>query len=204
MATKRIHSALLFVLLALGVYFGSTFALSAQAQSEGVTCSLPFEATVYAGPSTGTTLAGTFTFSFDADGGITGILTQDGQPDILVLGQAVGRAIHLAFDLSTLENPGVLIFGTGTAIDPVASELCGTVSGGPFVGPAKGDSGEWLLGTAGSNAAKGAPLSNKAQDSAKIFGQGDPFEADNKQKAEIAESRQPLNFPSLNVQPSGF
>src|SRR5690349_13949453 len=95
MATKRIQTVFLFALLALGVYFGSAFALSAQAQTDGVSCSMPFEATVYAGPSTGTSLVGTFNFTFDEEGGITGTLAQDGQPDILVLGQAQGRAINL-------------------------------------------------------------------------------------------------------------
>jgi hypothetical protein len=212
MATKRIQTVFLFALLAVSVYFGSTFALSAQAQSEGVNCSMPFEATVYAGPSTGTSLVGTLSFTFDEEGGITGTLEQDGQPEILVLGQADGRAINLVFDLSTLENPGVFIFGVGTAIDPVDSELCGTVSGGPFVGPGKGDSGDWLAGgSTGSNAAKGAPMSNSAQDSARLFGTGDAFEADNKKKQESAKSKlptrlfvQPTGFLTRDVQPTGF
>jgi hypothetical protein len=232
MAAKRILSVFLFALLAVGVYYGSSFVLRAQAQTSGISCSLPFEATVYAGPSTGTSLNGTFSFSFDPDGGITGTLAQEGQPDILVIGQAQGRSINLAFDLSTAENPGMFIFGVGTAIDPVDSELCGTISGGPFVGPMPGDSGDWgyaIGGLVGTNATKGAPSSNPAQDTtgsgkrqkqaasskqpaalhraiidAQLFGQGDPFEADNKKKAEAAVDRQPVNFPSTNVQPTGF
>jgi hypothetical protein len=137
---------MVIVLMISAVLFTSIsfFVLHAQT-SAGVACALPFEATVRQGPSTGTALVGTLNFTVDADGGITGTLAQDGQPDILVVGQAQGRAINLAFDLSTADTPGVFIFGVGTAIDPVDSELCGTALGGPFVGPAEGDSGDWGL-----------------------------------------------------------
>jgi hypothetical protein len=137
----------LFGLALLMLAIGAFFAQSALAQqTQGGVCSLPFKATVRVGPSAGTALNGTFEFSLDGTGALTGALKQDQQPDVPVVGQVVGRAIHLVLDLSTADKPGLWVFGVGTALDPVNTDTCGKVLGGPFVGPTEGDSGDWCAG----------------------------------------------------------
>ncbi len=110
------------------------------------TCNVPFEATVRQGPSSGTDLKGTLQVTIDDTGALTGNVVIDAETSFPVYGQVNGRAINMALDMSTAKNPGVYVFGVGTAIDPIQSDTCGTALGGPFVGPQPADSGDWLAG----------------------------------------------------------
>ena len=151
MTLKR--SMAVVLLLAVGLLVYQISVLSAQdstpeATETGITtCNVPFEATVRQGPSSGTTLNGQLDVTIDASGVIEGNVILPDNSEIPVMGQVDGRAINMALDLSTAEQPGVYVFGVGTAIDPIQSDTCGTALGGPFVGPAKGDSGDWLAGS---------------------------------------------------------
>jgi hypothetical protein len=153
MISKPALAVITLVIGAVLLFLSSFVSLQAQS-SASVTCTLPFEATIRQGPSAGHALIGTLNFIISADKSIRGSFVRKDQQDIPVMGRAEGRAIHLAFDLSSAAYPGVYIFGVGTAIEPVESEGCGTALGGPFVGPLPGDSGDWLVGSSGSNAAK--------------------------------------------------
>jgi hypothetical protein len=146
----------MLVMLVFGV-----LVTQALAQDEPPACSIAFRATVRLGESTGTALKGTMEFSLDETGALVGLLKQDDQPDIPVVGQVVGRAINLVIDISTAENPGLLIFGNGTALDPFDAGTCGTILGGGFVGPMEGDSGDWVAGYAiGGKSGTGGSLSS--------------------------------------------
>ena len=164
MTVKR---TLLFAcLLAAGFLFYQFTPMLTRAQESTpsvTTCNVPFTATVRQGPSSGTNLVGKLNVTIDETGVISGsvILNDADSTEIPVDGQVVGRAINMALDLSTAKNPGVYVFGVGTAIDPIQSETCGTALGGPFVGPAKGDSGDWLAGTP-AQAAEATPEATAA------------------------------------------
>jgi len=101
-------------------------------------CSLDFAASVNSGPSSGTELAGTLRLDLASDGSLSGVLTQEDDSTIDVVGSADGYAINLAFAL----GEDATIFGVGTSDMPVA-ECTGTF-GGPFTGPEEGDAGDWL------------------------------------------------------------
>jgi hypothetical protein len=105
-----------------------------------VHCLIEFEATVRQGPSTGVALIGTFDFEVDEEGVLYGKLLQASGGEILAAGQVIGRAIHLVFDLGEDQT----VFGVGTAKTRITNETCGLALGGPFVGPAAGDAGDWL------------------------------------------------------------
>ena len=100
-----------------------------------------FDATVRQGPSAGTEVSGDLTIEISADGTLSGDLKPaSGGADITVTGQATGRAINLAFDLGKISGVEQYLFGVGT----VAGDICDSPTGGPFVGPQPGDSGDWL------------------------------------------------------------
>jgi hypothetical protein len=114
-------------------------------------CVMAFDATVRQGPSAGRRLWGALGLRVAADGAIDrGVLVgPDGE--LPVVGQAVGRAVHLLLRLPD----GRQVFGVGTAGEHLAScpplDADGrpTVAfdvGGPFVGPDPGDAGGWLAG----------------------------------------------------------
>ncbi len=144
MTLKRTFIGLLLLAVVLSIAQIAPAALRAQ---DGTTsCSVSFKANVRSGPSSGTTLDGQLNISIDASGVITGNVVQEGKDDIPVVGQVTGRAINMALDLSTAENPALFVFGVGTSLDPIQSDSCGTALGGPFVGPGDSDSGDWLAG----------------------------------------------------------
>ena len=121
--------------------FASLLALVAcqnDPKDSATACSLDFAASVNAGPSMGTELAGTLRLDLAADGTLSGELSQEDGSTVEVVGSANGYAINLAFTLSA----DAVIYGVGTSDMPVA-ECTGTF-GGPFTGPAEGDSGDWL------------------------------------------------------------
>jgi hypothetical protein len=116
---------------------GSPAAAEATPSPATNACSVPFEAAVRRGPSLGLALVGVLGFDVDDAGGLTGILVQADATTVPVVGQATGRAIALIFTL----GEGRVLFGVGTAATDVRS--CPTILGGPLVGPAPGDTGDW-------------------------------------------------------------
>lgn len=112
-----------------------------------VHCLVDFEATVRQGPSNGVALKGVFDFKVDEDGTLYGQLMQENQEEILAAGQVIGRAIHLVFALGEDQT----VFGVGTAKARITNDTCGLALGGPFVGPAPGDAGDWLARRLGGN-----------------------------------------------------
>jgi hypothetical protein len=112
-----------------------------------VHCLIDFEATVRQGPSSGVALRGIFDFKVDEAGVLYGKLMQENQSEILAAGQVIGRAVHLVFDLSEDQ----LVFGVGAAKVRITNDTCGLALGGPFVGPAPGDAGDWLAKPVGGN-----------------------------------------------------
>jgi hypothetical protein len=112
-----------------------------------VHCLVDFEATVRQGPSSGVALLGVFDFRVDEAGVLYGKLMQENGGEILAAGQVNGRAIHLVFELGEEQ----LVFGVGTAKVRITNDTCGLALGGPFVGPAPGDSGDWLARRLGGN-----------------------------------------------------
>ncbi|HMN30029.1 MAG TPA: hypothetical protein PKE45_17890, partial [Caldilineaceae bacterium] len=112
-----------------------------------VHCLIDFEATVRQGPSSGVALRGIFDFKVDEAGVLYDKLMQEDHGEILAAGQVNGRAINLIFDLGDEQ----LLFGVGTAQARIANDTCGLVLGGPFVGPAPGDNGDWLARRLGGN-----------------------------------------------------
>lgn len=113
-------------------------ACGGKGEDSGSECSIAFAATVNAGPSLGTELLGTLRFRIDPAGALEGELETEDGTSIPVTGSADMNAINLAFALGEDQT----IFGVGTSDQPVA-ECTGTF-GGPFTGPAEGDSGDWL------------------------------------------------------------
>jgi hypothetical protein len=109
-------------------------------------CLVEFEATVRQGPSTGMALTGTFDFKVDATGTLHGKLLQANQSEIMAGGQVNGRAINLVF----IAGKAKYIFGVGTSQSKMANDSCGTIMGGPFVGPEPGDAGDWLASGRGA------------------------------------------------------
>lgn len=112
-----------------------------------VHCLIDFEATVRQGPSSGVALLGVFDFKVDEEGVLYGKLMQEAGGEILAAGQVVGRAVHLVFDLGEDQT----VFGVGTAKVRITNDTCGLELGGPFVGPAPGDAGDWLARRIGGN-----------------------------------------------------
>jgi len=143
---------MIVLLMAAGVLLGVFGVVLAQdatqeapMDSENVTCTLNFEATVYQGPETELSLVGDLTLSVDPTGAAEGsLVTSDTGAEYPVVGQVNGRAINLAFDL----GDDVYIFGLGTAFEPIGAGNCGKALGGPFVGPSPDDTGTWLAGSA--------------------------------------------------------
>jgi hypothetical protein len=136
---------LLLAWVAVIAVAGNTVKVRAQSP---VTCIWPFEATVRQGPNTGTTLLGDLTVDIAEDGALSGTLaTQDNQ-SLAVVGQIVGRAVSLGFELQApaADVTGMYVFGTGTAWQPVSPDTdCGGILGGTFAGPQPGDMGDWLV-----------------------------------------------------------
>ena len=112
-----------------------------------VHCMIDFEATVRQGPSSGVALRGIFDFKVDATGTLYGKLVQEQGGEILAAGQVNGRAVNLVFSLGEDQT----VFGVGTAKAKVTNDTCGLELGGPFVGPAPADSGDWLAKRLGGN-----------------------------------------------------
>lgn len=128
---------------------GMTTTVVGKGQPGPVHCLLNFEATVRQGPSKGVTLKGVFDFKVDETGNLHGKLLQNDQSEVLAAGQVIGRAIHLVFAVGKDQD----IFGVGTAKTKINNDTCGLALGGPFVGPAPGDSGDWLAIKRGVNPA---------------------------------------------------
>lgn len=104
-------------------------------------CAFGFEATVRQGPDAGHALAGTLLVAIEAHGAIDhGALLSPTAAPVPVVGQVTGRAVNLLFTLGA----GQVIYGVGTAQHPVAGCQPGAL-GGPLVGPAPGDSGDWTV-----------------------------------------------------------
>jgi hypothetical protein len=112
-----------------------------------VHCMIDFEATVRQGPSSGVALRGIFDFKVDATGTLYGKLVQEQGGEILAAGQVNGRAVNLVFSLGEDQT----VFGVGTAKVKITNDTCGLELGGPFVGPAPADSGDWLARRLGGN-----------------------------------------------------
>lgn len=130
------------------VITGTTTDSSAGSGQAGpVHCLIDFEATVRQGPSSGVTLLGVLDFKVDEAGVLYGKLMQKDGSELLVAGQVEGRAVHLVFDLGDEQN----VFGVGTAKVRITNDTCGLALGGPFVGPAPGDAGDWLAKRLGGN-----------------------------------------------------
>jgi len=91
-------------------------------------------------------------------------------------------------------NNAIQQLNSATSVVKSAISLAKDLQGGNLAGAIKDIGGMFqgmsnlTGGTSGSNAASKAPMSSKAQDVASLFGQGDPFEADNKKKAESAKA----------------
>ena len=133
------------------LYLPALVTLHAQ-QDNAFSCSLVFGATVRQGPSAGTVLTGTLDITLDATGALTGKLTQENQVEVHVTGQVTGQAINLVFELGgNGDKTGAYIFGVGTALQNLRAEDCGSLLGGPFVGPKPRDSGDWLAAAASSS-----------------------------------------------------
>jgi hypothetical protein len=105
-------------------------------------CLLLFEATVRQGPSKGKGVVGVLALAVDASGQIDGELLRGHGGRNRVVGQTVGRAINLLIDL----GDGQILYGVGTADSDVAACQIGDL-GGPLVGPAPGDAGDWTIVT---------------------------------------------------------
>jgi hypothetical protein len=124
-----------------------TTTVAGKGQPGPVHCLVDFEATVRQGPSKGVALKGVFDFKVDETGTLYGKLLQENQSEILAAGQVIGRAIHLVFVVGKDQN----VFGVGTAKTKINNDTCGLVLGGPLVGPAPGDAGDWLATIRGGN-----------------------------------------------------
>ena len=103
---------------------------------------VPFEIAVRQGPNAGLLLEGGLALTIAPSGAIDeGSFTLDDGSVIAVVGQTTGRALNLIFDL----RERGLAYGVGTAVfDP--RQATGPM-GGPFVGPAAGDLGDWATTT---------------------------------------------------------
>jgi hypothetical protein len=128
-------------------------AASAPAQPGARTCWTYFVIAINSGPHAGVSLVGTLTLNIEASGKATGVLengpmavvaTGDLQlpsNEVKVVGEVHGHAVNLAFDLG---DPNY-VMGTGTSVDDL--DTCNGaipgVIGGPAVGPAFLDAGEW-------------------------------------------------------------
>lgn len=108
------------------------------AQDEPATCRFQLDATVAAGPSTGTTFTGELTLTLEPEGAIdAGEFAADDGTVYEVTGQAVGRALYLRIELG---GDHVLAL-TGIAQRDVS--LCRGRIDGTFSGPDVGDLGTW-------------------------------------------------------------
>jgi hypothetical protein len=105
-------------------------------------CVMPFEVAVRQGPSAGTTVRGLLFLSVDDEGVASGSLAAHGGIDADVSGQVTGDAVSLRF---ALQN-GALLYGTGVVNGDLLSCVVYDM-GGPAVGPAEGDLGDWRTGS---------------------------------------------------------
>lgn len=142
MTIKRIaFIVLVFALALIGVaagYFTPTRA------AEVKKCQYVFEAEVRTGPSAGAKVEGTLSLEVDETGAAVGFVqTLDGE--VPVFGQVMGRALNMTFELAPgdAKTYPTLIYGTGSARNPITGEDCGKYLGGTFAGPALGDLGDW-------------------------------------------------------------
>jgi hypothetical protein len=145
MKTKTMGLVIVFL---LGIMLMPLMTQPAAAQASGKIqkCTLPFDASVTQGPSAGTKLSGKLTFQVDQTGDFTGELVTASAAKIAVVGQVVGRAVSLVFELekATDTSKGSYIFGTGATLHRIMdSKDCGGVLGGTFAGPKEGDTGHW-------------------------------------------------------------
>jgi hypothetical protein len=95
-------------------------------------------ATVQQGPDRGLSLRGVLRLSRDPAGRLKGKLVQAPAPAIPVTGQLNGLAINLIFYLGHDRH----IFGVGTFGHDTGANSW--FVGGPLVGPARADAGDWL------------------------------------------------------------
>ncbi|MCA9839660.1 MAG: hypothetical protein KC422_22325 [Trueperaceae bacterium] len=140
---KKLGLGLIFIIFSL-----------AFAQSSEYQCMTAFEATIHEGPSAGTTLIGKLGFAVDDAGMLSGMLYNDegsivangalevADNQLPVMGQVNGLAVNLAIPLGG-EN---YVFGVGTSTMSLADcqGIYQGVMGGPAVGPASGDQGDWV------------------------------------------------------------
>ncbi len=107
-------------------------------------CQYVFEAEVRTGPSAGAKVEGTLTLEIDQTGAAVGFVqTLDGE--VPVFGQVTGRALNMTLELAPgdAKTHPTLMYGTGSARNPITGEDCGKYLGGTFAGPALGDLGDW-------------------------------------------------------------
>ena len=140
LSTTR-HPFVLILLMLLPLFLSACASTSASAKSASTTsfnCAFKqFSAVVYEGPDKGLSVEGQLTLQVNQSGSLTGTLKQTKGSDVLVVGQANGRAINLIFDLGKSR----LLFGVGTLQQDI--HTCEGAAGGPLVGPRGADSGNW-------------------------------------------------------------
>lgn len=103
-------------------------------------CGMLFEVAVRQGPSAGARLRGILKIGADATGAVTGTLMAADGTILPVVGQATGKAITLFFDGGTAGQ----LYGVGVINGDLATCAISDM-GGPVVGPAAGDSGDWAM-----------------------------------------------------------
>lgn len=106
-------------------------------------CSGQFTGTVRIGPDAGFVLSGKLTIRIDEKGVIEGMLVRENAAAVRTGGQANGRAINLIFHLPDEK----IMFGVGTLENDIRE--CRGAVGGPLVGPAEGDIGDWAYALGG-------------------------------------------------------
>jgi hypothetical protein len=139
MKAKVVALALIFALALTAV---SVVFTRAQDTPDTYTCTGDFEAGIYSGPDKGMMLNGKLELNVSA-GKATGTLTSADGQQTPVSGQIGGQAINLVFKLGEKRY----LFGVGTSVSDFSE--CGGAAGGPLVGPAPGDSGDWGYGIGG-------------------------------------------------------
>lgn len=103
--------------------------------SGGVSCSGSLKVTSGVGIGEGLKLLGNLNFQVDSSGGLNGIFSPGGQPDIVIVGQVSGRAVNLSADL----GGGQYLFGTGTVQS--SANGCPMIAGGPLAVDSAGSAG---------------------------------------------------------------
>jgi len=109
-----------------------------EGEASAKTCTGPFEATVYRGPSKGVSVKGELALRIEPSGHAAGTIKQKDGSTSKTAGQVDGRAISLAIDA----GGGRTLYGTGAARDADVSDCKGEI-GGTLAGPRPGDSGDW-------------------------------------------------------------